>query len=287
MSFVKNTVESVVGGLTGKTAQEATERAAGVQAGAQREALEFTREQAALPTELRDVALRQLGGVYGLPGFEPGIDIVEQARVSPLYQAQLAGIGQAGQEAQELLQSQAAVTGGVRGGNIQAALGDLSLQQNLARQEALGQAYQQQIGGLQGLAQLPTSSTQIAGLMSGIGQTQAQGIAGGAQARQQATGQLLQLGGQVAGAAMAMPQGVFSDIRLKDDVVKIGGTSAPGINRYSWEWNGNAAKLGLTGHDSGYIAQEVEQVWPDAIIEHESGYKKIRKDLIEERLNGG
>jgi hypothetical protein len=55
-----------------------------------------------------------------------------------------------------------------------------------------------------------------------------------------------------AGVAAA---GAWSDVRLKDNLVKIG--EVKGHNVYEWEWNEAAAELGLEGSEVGFIAQEL------------------------------
>lgn len=36
--------------------------------------------------------------------------------------------------------------------------------------------------------------------------------------------------------------------------------------------------------EDGFLAQEVEKVWPDLVIEGDDGYKRILKTEIENRL---
>ena len=57
-----------------------------------------------------------------------------------------------------------------------------------------------------------------------------------------------------------------SDIRLKENILKIGHTNK-GINLYSWDWNEIGRKI--TGRLSGIgvIAQEVRKIIPDAVID--------------------
>lgn len=260
--------------LTGATqAARASEAAAATQAQYQDEALQYLKEAEELPQQFREGALTQLAGLAGLEGGEGSQQqLIDQARMSPLYQA-IMGQRQAGEEA--ILRNQA-VTGGLRSG---ASIGQLTDYGQQLENQALLQSYNQQLGQLQGLAQLPSNVNQIAAQQSGIGQTLAQGQVAAAQARQQGgLGALIQPATQL-GAAYIM-----SDIRLKDNIKLIEPTSIDGISKYSWTWN---EKSGKTGDDEGYLAQEVEQVFPELVVEGDDGYKRIHKEELEEILNNG
>lgn len=185
-------VGSIFGG--GDDTADAAKDAANIQAQAQQEALDYLKEQNKLPTEYRDQALNQLMGVY-----------TGDPTDNPMYKAQLANIGQMTQQATDLSMANNAATGGLRGGNQQKAFQDIAIQQNLAQNNALANAYGQQMSGLQGMAQLPTNANQIAQMTAGIGQTQAQGIIGAAQNQQAANqagmGNLLGIGSLALGVA--------------------------------------------------------------------------------------
>ena len=90
-------------------------------------------------------------------------------------------------------------------------------------------------------------------------------------------------GDQIAGtistiAALAS----LSDRRLKVDIKKIG-THSTGLNVYEWEWNAKAFVLGLDKHPrKGFIAQEVQEVFPDAVVEGSHGYLMIDYSKIKE-----
>ena len=64
----------------------------------------------------------------------------------------------------------------------------------------------------------------------------------------------------------------FSDSRLKDNIQKIG--EKDGLNWYSWNWNEEANGLGLFGESEGFMADEVESVYPEKVI-IKDGYKFI------------
>lgn len=263
-------VGDIFGG--GGSSDNAPVEAANVQADAQKEALEYLKEQNALPTEYRDQALKSLMGTY-----------TGDPTDNPMYKAQMANIGNMGQQATELSMAQNAATGGLRGGNQQQAFQDIGIQQNLAQNNALANAYGQQMSGLQGMAQLPTNANQIAQMTAGIGQTQAQGIMGAAQSQQSSN--QAGMGNMMGLANLGMQAyGMFSDARLKDNLVKHSETSQEGISKYTWTWNDKAYDLGLSGNDYGYLAQEVEKVWPELVHVDKSGYKKIDVEQINERL---
>jgi len=141
-------------------------------------------------------------------------------------------------------------------GNLLSGFGQLSAQQ---QQDLMTQ-----------LVNLSTGqATQLAGGAGDIGQAQAGGITGSAQA----------LGGtltDVAGLAA-----LFSDVRLKDNITKIGEKN--GVNIYRWTWNG---LLGLTGKAIGVLAQEVEKFIPNSVVETDTGYKAVRYDIVGDYING-
>lgn len=255
----------VEGGLLGGDAADAARAASAEQASYQQQGLDYLMETEAIPQELRQASLQSLGGLYGIPGFEQygnQQQMIEQAQASPFYQA---GID----TGTEAIARTANVTGGLRGGGGAADIA--GFESNL-----LNQAYQQQLQGIQGLAQLPSAAPQISQQYGNIGQTYAQGITGAAQSQQDALGQLLGFGGQAGTDFIA------SDRRLKTDIEKIGTTSNPYIDKYKWTWAPN--DLGKEGKEIGYIAQEVEAVYPDLVVMGEDGYRRINKGKLEARL---
>lgn len=271
----------------GERAAAASGQAAALQAQYQQDALEYLKQQEALPSAIREAALPQLAGALGVPGYTgPDISVdqaqlVRQAQESPLYSA-LVGGQAAGEEA---ILRQAGATGGLRSGNVQAALADYSTQlqnqallQSYDEQRGLREAeIQRQLGGLSGLAGLSSYAPQIAQGTAGIGQTLGQGITAGAQARatgsQQNISNLLGLGQLAIGGAMA-----FSDIRLKDNVTYQGVEN--GYPVYTWYWNEEAyEKHGLKGKGFGVIADDVESINPEAVV-IDGEFKKVRYDVI-------
>ena len=82
--------------------------------------------------------------------------------------------------------------------------------------------------------------------------------------------------------AIALAASAFSDRRLKVDLKKIG-THSTGLNVYEWEWNAKAFILGLDKHPrKGFIAQEVQNVFPEAVFEGTHGYLMIDYSKIKE-----
>ena len=75
----------------------------------------------------------------------------------------------------------------------------------------------------------------------------------------------------LGGAAMMAPAGTFaafSDIRLKENIERVG-TTEGGIPIYEYNYIGSDIR------HVGVMAQEVEKVIPEAVIEHESGFKLV------------
>mgnify|MGYP003651778690 CR=1 FL=1 len=251
-SFLKKAVGSTfVGGALGigqDDAGDPSRDAADTQAAYQRDALGYLKEREALPQQFREGALQQLGGLYGLEGGTGSQQqFIDQAKQSPLYESLL----RSGDDAALRNRS---MTGGLRSGG---AIADTQE----AQDRALLTSYNQQLQGIQGLANLPSNANQIAAGTAGIGQTMAQGQVAGAQAdfaqSNQQRSQLMGLG-QLGLAA-------FSDIRLKENIKYIG--TSEGQNWYSWDWNKEASNLGLSGKDQGVMAHEVYESKPEAIGE--------------------
>lgn len=279
MSFVGDLWDDVTGKTAAKKMQQTSERAGDIAAASEQEKLDYLKEINKLPQQLREQALTQLGGVYGLPGFE-GVDLTQRAMQSPLYQAQLGNIEDMTQQAIDQSMATAAATGGLRGGNLQRGFGDIAERQQLAKNQALGSAYQDVLGGIGGLAGLNTGQNQIAQAIGNIGNIQAQSMIGGAQSAQSAQQagmqNLLGLGGLGVGIA-GLP--MFSDRRLKTNIVEVGERN--GLPWYTWEWNDAANDIGLVGNDEGHIADEVKVKYPEAVtVDDETGYEQVNYGVI-------
>lgn len=168
--------------IIGETAADAARGAAGTSAAYQQQALDYLKERDIVPKVFSEGATKRLGGFYGLEGGEEGA--MDAYKESPIYANLMAGRG-LGEEA---ILRNAAMTGGLRSGNVQEALYDYNV---MAEQDALNR-YMAGLGGFTGLSGY---APQVAGTMTGIGQTLAQGQLGAAQAQQQGTANLIGIGG--------------------------------------------------------------------------------------------
>ncbi len=152
-----------------------------------------------------------------------------------------------------------------------------------------------------------SSDLGLLGALSGVGREEqllnqslfdktAQGVAASNQANQQRINNLIAaLGGAPTpttttqskspsnlDALTALALVASSDRRLKSDLKKIG-THSTGLNVYEWEWNAKAFVLGLDKHPrKGFIAQEVQKVFPEAVVEGSHGYLMIDYSKIKE-----
>lgn len=185
-------------------------------------------------------------------------DLIDSAQQSPLYNAIMGG-QQIGEEA---IMRNASMTGGLRSGNVSADLTDYGSQLS---NQALLQSYDQQLQGIQGLAQMPLNTNNIAAGIAAPSATTGQGIVAGAQSKQNANQALTNNLFGLGGAAMM----AFSDIRLKTNIEQIGRKN--GINLYKWDWIEDAEQFGLAGEGQGAMAHEVYETHPEHIIEKD-GY---------------
>lgn len=161
MSFIGNAVGKVVGGITGATQQaRAAETAAGTQAAASEAAIAEQRRQFDVLTELLrpyveagQPALQQqqaLIGLRGAPEQQAAITALEQ---SPFFQSAV-------RQGEEALLQRASATGGLRGGNIQAALAQFRPQM---LESQIAQQYER-LGGLTTLGQRSAAGQGAAGM---------------------------------------------------------------------------------------------------------------------------
>lgn len=83
----------------------------------------------------------------------------------------------------------------------------------------------------------------------------------------------------LGGAGLMAPAGTFSDIRTKENIVKIG-IAENGLPVYIYEYKPEWKDEAGHGKFVGYMAHEVEEVMPQAIITRADGIKKVRYDLL-------
>ena len=143
-------------------------------------------------------------------------------------------------------------------------------QQNIANLQAGSGVSQGIYAGasnmLAGAGQTAGNNAQIAGTTAtNIGATDAQYKTTMAQAAAEQEGAALGAAAGMATTAMMM----MSDERLKTNIVKV--DEVDGLNIYTWDW--------IEGHDygynEGYIAQEVLEMYPEAVEMQDNGYYAV------------
>lgn len=206
MSFIGNAIGKVVGGITGARQQgKAAESAAQTQAAASNLAIDEQRRQFDALTELLrpyveagTPALQQQQAFLGLRGAPEQQQAISALEQSPLFQASV-------RQGEEALLQQASATGGLRGGNIQAALAQF---RPAMLQEQIDRRYQN-LAGLTSLGQQSAAGQGAAGMQTAgaigdlLGQRGA-ALAGGQLARgsvvRQSFKDLMSIGGTIAAA---------------------------------------------------------------------------------------
>lgn len=127
---------------------------------------------------------------------------------------------------------------------LQQQTGNLFNAVNMGQSAAAGQAN----------TALNTGSN-VSNLLTQIGNSQAAGTVGAQNAYTAATQGLLNLGGQIGGAAI-----LASDRRLKDDIKRVGTTDS-GLPVYTYRYKDDPEQR----YFMGVMADEVEEVFPDAV----------------------
>jgi len=251
-------------------AAKAAKRGAAATAAGQQSAIDYLQQQGKLPNELREGALKGLGGLYGLQGGDAGYGqkLTDLSMQSPIYKAMAGQIDQSLMDDQDQAGASASQRGLLGSGVLADALAKYRARAGVDKSNALSSVYQQNLGGVTGMSNLQGYQGDIANLIAGKGATVGQGITGSEQTRQagyqQNVNTALDVGGKVASA--------FSDIRLKSNVRYVG--KLAGHEWYSWTWNDVAAKLGLSGNGEGVMAHLVEKYAPHAIGEN-SGFMTV------------
>jgi hypothetical protein len=211
MSFVGDFIGDVFGGITGaKQAGEAAERAGDVQAAAAREGIAEQRRQFDKFIEIMAPyvqagvggggatgALRAQQELLGLRGARAQQRAISGLEQSPILQALT-------RQGEEALLQRASATGGLRGGNVQAALAQF-------RPQLLSDVIQQQysnLGGLTRIGQASAAGQAAAGLESAgaigdllgqAGAARAGGIMGRGGVARQTFGDILSIGKVASG----------------------------------------------------------------------------------------
>lgn len=205
MSFVGKAIGSVVGGITGaKQAGKAAEAAAATQAAAAQAGIDEQKRQFDKLVELMSPyvtagtgAMAEQQALIGLKGQEAQAAAVAQQEQSPIFQA----LTQQGENA--ILQN-ASATGGLRGGNVQAALSQF-------RPQVLNSLIEQQYNRLGGFTKLGQASAagqaesgmasadSIANLLANQGAATAGGQIAKGNVIRQSFGDLLSIGKAGAG----------------------------------------------------------------------------------------
>jgi len=108
----------------------------------------------------------------------------------------------------------------------------------------------------------------VAGALGGGGGGIAGDIAGG-------------VGGAVSSGVSAIGGALgLSDVRLKNQLTRVG-EHKPGVFIYEWQWTAEALKLGAEPERTrGVLAQEVQQVDPEAVTVSPEGFLMVARDYF-------
>jgi hypothetical protein len=174
------------------------------------------------------------------------------------------------------------------GANQQAQLSSNQLNQQLASgtfgqagqlgQGSLGQAYGFGMGALTPQQQAAQMSQEYAQQQTMDPWTQLQmyqGAIGNPIQQQYEKGSILGALGGVAQAAG--PFIAACDERLKENIEHVA-TLPNGVELNTWDWSDNATELGLKGRGFGPVAQQVQEIMPEAVFSAEDGYLRVKLD---------
>jgi hypothetical protein len=273
MSFIRK----ALGSITGATAAaRGAQEASATQAASAERGIEEQRRQFDTMVELMSPylavgapALTAQQALIGLQGPE-----AEQAAIDRLTGG--SRFQELTRQGEEAILSRASATGGLRGGNVQAALAQF-------RPQLLNQLIEEQYSQLGGLTNIGQSTAvrqaaagqqtgqNVANLLANQGAALAGGQLAAGNVNRQIFGDVLgalktggeafkAFGGGPAAAAGGSGAAAFSDQRLKKNVKRIG-TRKDGLGVYEFDYIwGGARQIGL-------MAQEVQAVYPDAVSE--------------------
>ena len=203
-SFIGNTVGKVFGGITGTTQQaQAATQAAATQAASAQQGVDEQRRQFDKMVQLMSpyvsagqIAMEQQGNLLGLGGATAQQQALSNLESSPQFAEML-------RQGENAILQNASATGGLRGGNIQAALAQY-------RPQVLSDMINQQYTNLSGLTQM--------------GQAAAAGQASAGMNTASNIGSLLgQQGAAIAGGQIAAGGAVRQNFK---DLMSIGGAYA-------------------------------------------------------------
>lgn len=206
-------------------------------------------------------------GANALPLLQSAVaDPSERVLNNPFFQAM------AGDQEQRLLASRAARGKVGSGGTGDELTRNLLLLGNDFAQQDIGNMFNMSTIGANAAAQQGTQTQQGAGAMTGImgqlGNAQAAGTVGAANAQAQGAGNMLSAGIGLLSA--------FSDQRLKENIEYSHVHPVYGVNIYNWDWTEEAEAIVVDQDTSGPIAQELMLTRPDLVIEDpETGYLKV------------
>jgi hypothetical protein len=217
--------------------------------------MQYIQDQYAPYSEVGVSALGSQAELAGLSGSAAQQAAIDQIAQDPLYQAKVS----AGDEA---VMRNAAMTGGLRSGNVQSALAT----QNQALLSDEIEAQYQQLAGLSGQGFEGTNVESQTGTEAIDSMTTTLGTLSSGVASQQAAEQEQTTG--ILGAVGSF----FSDERLKTNIIKTG--ERHGLPWYTWLWNDKANSLGVFGLAEGHMAGEVAIKYPDLVGEHK-GFKTV------------
>lgn len=262
MSFVTDFIGDVFGG---DSAAEASEAAVALQGQAGDRAIaaqERAREQARADlAPFRSFGAKQLGGLSSLitdPNAQR--NFIEN---NPFFES-LAN------DAQNRLFSNQAARGKIgSGGTAEALQNSLLLLGNNLLSQNIGQRFNAATLGANAAAGQATATqnvgSNIANIATGVGNAQAAGIIGASNARSQGQQNLLNVG--LVGGGL-----LLSDERVKRDIMLIGHADN-GLPIYLFRY------IGSDEINIGVIAQDVEKIAPEAIVEI-GGLKHVNYEAI-------
>jgi hypothetical protein len=186
---------------------------------------------------------------------------------NPLFQAALS----AGQDSLTGIEQSAAARGRLSAGDTASTLQEQGMRNTLLAAQPLIAEQKASIGDLLNFGQ--GTAINQGNLRTGQAAAQSAGLIGAADARARGAQNIIDLGSKIAGNIAAG----FSDPALKTDVKYSHETN--GHNIYTWKWNEKAEALGLSGYDSGVMADEVLAKNPEA-VSTEFGYMKVDYNAI-------